>query len=48
MPAAIYGPYEFLNFNGKLFSRKQEMPFIFAIRPRPVHKRLWELYIVVT
>jgi hypothetical protein len=24
MPATIFGPYDFLNFNGKLFSRKHK------------------------
>ena len=34
MPAAIFGPYDFLNFNGKLFSRKHEH-LMFVKYPAP-------------
>jgi hypothetical protein len=34
MPTAIFGPYDFLNFNGKLFSRKHEH-LVFVKFPAP-------------
>jgi hypothetical protein len=34
MPAAIFGPYDFLNLNGKLFSRKYEH-LVFVKFPAP-------------
>ena len=36
MPAAIFGPYDFLNFNGKLFSKsRKHKHLVFVKFPAP-------------
>ena len=43
MPAAIYGPYDLLDFNGKLFLENTNISCSSSFQPRPGSKRLWEL-----